>query len=56
MLNKVIIFLIRRRLNLGPSECFRFTNQKTTDVYYFDTKKSALIKNKIKMHLKNFQG
>ena len=44
MLNKVIIFLIRRRLKLGPSEVFRFANQKTTDIYYFDTQKCALIK------------
>ena len=56
MLNKVIIFLIRRRLNLGPSECFRFTNQKTTDVYYFDTKKSALIKKQNKDASEEFSG
>lgn len=44
MLNRLIIFLIRRRLGIGPSEHFRFTNQKTDDVYYFDSKKGALIK------------
>lgn len=44
MLNKIIIFLIRRRLKLGPSEYFRFANQKTTDIYYFDNKKCALVK------------
>lgn len=44
MLNRLIIFLIRRRLGIGPSEYFRFTNQKSNDVYYFDSKQGTLIK------------
>jgi hypothetical protein len=44
MLNRLIIFLIRRRLGIGPSEYFRFTNQKSNDIYYFDSKQGSLIK------------
>lgn len=56
MLNKIIIFLIRRRLKLGSSEYFRFANQKTTDIYYFDTKKCALIKKQNKDSSEELSG
>jgi hypothetical protein len=35
MRNRLIIFLIRRRLGLKKYEHFRFDNQKSKDVYYF---------------------
>ena len=34
-MNKLIIFLIRRRLGLKKYELFRFSNQKSSAVYYF---------------------
>lgn len=35
MLNRLIIFLIRRKLGVKKYQLFRFTNQKTNDIYYF---------------------
>ena len=35
MINKFIVFLIRRRLRLKKYQRFRFKNQKTDNVYYF---------------------
>ncbi len=37
-----IIFCIRKRLHLKKFEAFRFSNQKTTNIYYFNS--SALMK------------
>ena len=34
-MNRVIIFLIRRRLGLKKYEFFQFDNQKSDAVYYF---------------------
>lgn len=34
-MKRIIIFLIRRRLGLKYCEKFRFTNQKTSNYYYF---------------------
>ena len=34
-MNKLILFLIRRKLGVKKNELFRFTNQKTDAVYYF---------------------
>ena len=34
-LNKLIIFLIRRKLHLKKGELFQFDNQKTDSVYWF---------------------
>lgn len=34
-LNKLIIFLVRRKLHLGKNEGFQFDNQKTDSVYWF---------------------
>ena len=42
MLNRLIIFLIRRKLGVKKDQTFRFTNQKTDDIYYFDD--TSLIK------------
>ena len=35
MLRRLIIFLVRRKLGVKVYEEFRFTNQRTEDVYYF---------------------
>ena len=35
MIQRLIIFLIRVRLGLKVNECFQFTNQKTTALYFF---------------------
>lgn len=35
MLEKLIVFLIRRKLGVRKCELFRFSNQKTRDLYYF---------------------
>ena len=43
---KVIISMIRSRLGLTKYEQFRFTNQKTQDVYYFTTTSIIKITNK----------
>lgn len=37
MINKLIVFLIRRKLHLKKYEKFRFSNQKKKGVYYFDS-------------------
>lgn len=42
MLNRLIIFLIRRKLGVKKYQLFRFTNQKTADKYYFGA--TALVK------------
>ena len=34
-MNKLIIFLIRKKLGLKKGECFQFDNQKSTDIYWF---------------------
>lgn len=34
-MQKLIIFLIRRRLGLRKYQYFRFKNQKSKDIYYF---------------------
>lgn len=36
MLNRLIIFLIRRKLGVKKFERFKFTNQKTKDAYFFN--------------------
>ena len=35
MIERLIVFLIRRRLRLKKYQRFRFKNQKTDNVYYF---------------------
>lgn len=35
MIDRLVIFLIRRKLKLKKYEEFRFIGQKTPDVYYF---------------------
>ena len=35
MIERLIVFLIRRRLKLKKYQRFRFKNQKTENVYYF---------------------
>ncbi len=35
ILNILIIFLLRRKFRLRRYQYFRFTNQKSNDVYYF---------------------
>lgn len=35
MIERLIVFLIRRRLHLKKYQRFRFKNQKTDNVYYF---------------------
>lgn len=42
ILNRLILFLIRRKFHLKVYEGFQFTNQKSNAVYYFT--KSELIK------------
>lgn len=37
MINKLIVFLIRRKLHLKKYERFKFSNQKKKGVYYFDS-------------------
>ena len=37
MINKLIVFLIRRKLHLKKYERFKFANQKKKGVYYFDS-------------------
>lgn len=45
MIVRLIIFLIRRRLHLKKFEYFKFTNQKSNDIYYFDDWGLAKIEN-----------
>lgn len=33
-MNRLILFLVRKKLRLKKNEYFRFTNQKTDNVYY----------------------
>lgn len=35
MMNRLIIFLLRKKFHLKIGECFRFTNQKDPCCYYF---------------------
>ena len=35
MIDRIVIFLIRRKLGLKKHEEFKFIGQKTPDVYYF---------------------
>lgn len=35
MLEKIILYLIRKKLGVKKYERFRFTNQKSPDIYYF---------------------
>ena len=44
MYKKLILILIRRRLGVRPLEAFRFANQKTDDVYWFDQRFGQLLK------------
>lgn len=39
MIKRLIVFLIRYRLKLKKGQRFRFTNQKTDNVYYFTADK-----------------
>lgn len=38
MINRLIIFLIRKKLGLRKNERFRFTNQKKKGTYWFSSK------------------
>lgn len=42
MRNKLIVFLIRRKFKLKKYQYFRFTNQKSSAIYYFTS--DSLIK------------
>lgn len=42
MINKLVIFLLRKKLGVKLEQPFRFANQRTKDVYWFD--KHGLIK------------
>lgn len=35
IMRKIIIFLLRKHFGLKKYEYFRFTNQKSKDIYYF---------------------
>lgn len=37
LLKRLIIFLVRKKLGLKSYQTFRFDNQKTDAVYWFDT-------------------
>ena len=37
MINKLILFLIRRKLHLKKFEKFKFSGQKQEGIYYFDS-------------------
>lgn len=37
MINKLILFLIRKKLHLKKYERFKFSNQKKEGTYYFDS-------------------
>lgn len=37
MINRLIVFLIRRKLHLKKYEKFQFSNQKKAGIYYFDS-------------------
>lgn len=39
MIKAIVIYLIRKRLGLKKYEFFKFSNQKTYDVYVFGTDK-----------------
>lgn len=39
MIERLIVFLIRRRLKLKKYQRFRFANQKNGNIYYFTTDK-----------------
>lgn len=34
-MDRLIVYLIRKKLGLKKFECFRFTNQKSNDAYFF---------------------
>lgn len=36
MINKTIMFLLCKKLNIKKCQCFRFTNQKSSAVYYIN--------------------
>lgn len=36
MINKVIMFLLRKKLEVKKCQCFRFTNQRSNAVYYIN--------------------
>lgn len=36
MVNRIILFLIRRKLGIKKFEEFQFVNQKTDAIYFFD--------------------
>lgn len=37
MLRRLIIFLIRKKLGVKKNQYFRFTNQKSDDIYHFSS-------------------
>ena len=45
-MKRLITFLVRKRLGLKKYQYFRFTNQKTDDIYYFT--ETALVKKQLK--------
>ena len=45
-MKRLITFLVRKRLGLKKYQYFRFTNQKTNDIYYFT--ETALAKKQLK--------
>ena len=51
MINKLIVFLIRRKLHLKKYEEFTFSNQKKEGIYYFNS--NRLIKKIGSKHVKS---
>ena len=52
-MKKLIIFLIRTRLGLKKGERFRFTNQKTKDIYFFNDTELMKFSNTTKWYVKS---
>lgn len=38
MINRIIMFLLCRKLKVKKMQCFRFTNQKSNAVYYINNR------------------
>ena len=52
MINRLILFLVRKKLHVRKYEYFQFINQKTNNIYYFTDK----ILVKLKPENKNYKG
>ena len=52
MINRLILFLVRKKLHVRKYEYFQFINQKTSNIYYFADK----ILVKLEPVNKNYKG